>query len=113
MQLNISGHHVDLSQALNDYIKSKLQRVQRHFDQVVDVHIVLGVEKQLHKAEATIHVAGNTLHAASEHADMYAAIDLMLDKLDRQVKKHKEKITNHHPHSGVKALNDGGGSVDK
>lgn len=100
MQLNISGHHIELSPALNDYIKSKLQRVQRHFDHVVDAHVVLGTERLLHKAEATVHVAGNTLHAASEHEDMYAAIDLMLDKLDRQVKKHKEKLQNHHPRDG-------------
>ena len=96
MQLNISGHHVELSPALNDYIKSKLQRVERHFDQVVDAHVVLGVERQRYKAEATIHVSGNTLHATCEHDDMYAAIDLLLDKLDRQVRKHKEKVTNHH-----------------
>lgn len=96
MQLNISGHHVELSPALNDYIKSKLQRIERHFDQVMDAHVVLGSERQRYKAEATIHVSGNTLHAASEHGDMYAAIDLLLDKLDRQVRKHKEKVTNHH-----------------
>ncbi len=96
MQLNISGHHVELSAALNEHIKSKLQKIQRHFDHVVDTHVVLGVEKQLHKAEATIHVTGNNLHAEALHADMYAAIDLMVDKLDRQVKKHKEKVTNHH-----------------
>lgn len=96
MQLNISGHHVELSAALQEYVKSKLQRIQRHFDHLVDAHVVLGVERQLNKAEATIHVSGNTLHAEAEHDDMYAAIDLMLDKLDRQVRKHKEKLTNHH-----------------
>ena len=96
MELNITGHHVELSPALNDYIKNKLARIQRHFDHVVDAHCILSVAKLLHKAEATIHVAGNTLHAASEHADMYAAIDLMLDKLDRQVTRHKEKLTDHH-----------------
>ncbi|MGD9600492.1 MAG: ribosome-associated translation inhibitor RaiA [Gammaproteobacteria bacterium] len=96
MQINITGHHLDLSPALNDYIKTKLQRIQRHFDHMVDAHFVLGVEKQLHRAEATVHVAGNTMHATSEHEDMYAAIDLMLDKLDRQVKRHKEKLTDHH-----------------
>ena len=101
MQLNITGHHVELSPALNDHIKSKLQRVQRHFDHVVDAHFILSVVKQLHKAEATIHVAGNTLHAASEHADMYAAIDLMVDKLDRQVTRHKEKLTDHHARDSV------------
>ena len=99
MQLNITGHHIDLSPALSDYVKSKLQRIQRHFDHVVDAHCILSVVKQLHKAEATIHVTGNTLHAESEHADMYAAIDLMLDKLDRQVTRHKEKLTDHHARS--------------
>lgn len=101
MQLNITGHHLELSPALNDYIKNKLQRIQRHFDHVVDAHFVLGVEKQLHRAEATIHVAGNTMHATSEHSDMYAAIDLMVDKLDRQVKRHKEKLTDHHLRNNV------------
>jgi putative sigma-54 modulation protein len=80
---------------MQDYIRTKMTRIERHFDQVVDVHVVLSVEKQRHKAEATIHVAGNTIHAHSENDDMYAAIDLLLDKLDRQVKKHKEKLTNH------------------
>ena len=96
MQLNITGLHLELSPALNDYIKNKLQRIQRHFDHVVDAHFVLGVEKQLHRAEATIHVSGNTMHATSEHSDMYAAIDQTIDKLDRQVKRHKEKLTDHH-----------------
>ena len=101
MQINITGHHLELSPALSEYLKSKLQRVQRHFDQMVDAHFVLGVEKQLHRAEATVHVTGNTLHAAGEHADMYAAIDLMLDKLDRQVKRHKEKLTDHHARDSI------------
>jgi putative sigma-54 modulation protein len=104
MQINITGHHVELSPALNDYIKTKMQRIQRHFDHMVDAHFILGMERQLHKAEATVHVAGNTMHATSEHEDMYAAIDLMLDKLDRQVKRHKEKLTDHHVReSGNKA----------
>ncbi len=101
MQINITGHHVELSPAINEYIKTKLQRVQRHFDHLVDAHFVLGVEKQLHRAEATVHVAGNTMHAEGEHADMYAAIDLMLDKLDRQVKRHKEKLTDHHARDSI------------
>jgi putative sigma-54 modulation protein len=95
MQITIDGHHVEISEALHEYIQSKMSRIERHFDQVVDVHVVLAVEKQRKKAEATIHVAGNNLHAHSEHDDMYAAIDALLDKLDRQVKKHKEKLTNH------------------
>ena len=74
---------------------TKLTRIERHFDQVVDVHVVLGVEKQRQMVEATIHVAGNNIHAHSEHDDMYAAIDSLTDKLDRQVKKHKEKLNDH------------------
>lgn len=96
MQINITGHHVHLSPALDEFIRTKMQRVQRHFDHMVDAHFVLGVEGLLHRAEATIHVAGNTMHATGEHQDMYAAIDLLLDKLDRQVTRHKEKRTDHH-----------------
>ena len=97
MQINIDGHHVEVTASMQEYIETKMVRIERHFDQVVDVHVVLSVEKQRHKAEATIHVAGNNIHAHSESDDMYAAIDLLLDKLDRQVKKHKEKVTNHRP----------------
>lgn len=95
MQINIDGHHVDLTDSMQDYIQTKMARIERHFDQVVDIHVVLSVEKQRQRAEATVHVAGNNIHAQSENEDMYAAIDLLLDKLDRQVKKHKEKLTNH------------------
>jgi putative sigma-54 modulation protein len=97
MQISIDGRHVEVTQSMSDYIQTKLSRIERHFDHVVDVHVVLAVEKQRQKAEATIHVAGNTLHAHSENDDMYAAIDLLVDKLDRQIKKHKEKLTNHRP----------------
>lgn len=95
MQISIDGHHVEISAAMQEYIENKMSRIERHFEQVVNVHVVLGVEKQRHKAEATIHVTGNRIHAGSKHEDMYAAIDLLLDKLDRQIKKHKEKLTNH------------------
>ena len=95
MQIQIDGHHVDVTESMHDYIHNKLTRVERHFDQVVDVHVVLRVEKQRQKAEATVHLAGNNIHAESENDDMYAAIDALVDKLDRQVKKHKEKLTDH------------------
>ena len=95
MQINIDGHHVELTESMQDYIQTKMARIERHFDQVVDVHVVLSVEKLRQKAEATVHMAGNNIHATSEHEDMYAAIDLLLDKLDRQIKKHKEKLTRH------------------
>ena len=102
MQINLAGHHVDVTPALRSYIENKLQKIERHFDHVVDVHVVLEVEKQRSKAEATIHVAGNVMHAESEHDDMYAAIDTMIDKLDRQVRRYKEKLTDHHKRDGRK-----------
>jgi putative sigma-54 modulation protein len=96
MQLNLTGHHVDVTPALRDYVALKLQRIERHFDHMSDVHCILTVEKLLHKAEATIHLSGSTIHADSTEEDMYAAIDGLIDKLDRQVRKHKEKRTDHH-----------------
>ena len=96
MQLTITGHHMDVSPALRDYVDSKLMRLERHFDQLTDVHCVLTVEKLSHKAEATIHLTGGTIHADSVEPDMYAAIDRLVDKLSRQVTKHKEKLSDHH-----------------
>ena len=96
MQLNVTGHHVDVTPALRDYVAAKLQRLERHFDHVTDVHCILTVEKLAHKAEATIHLTGGTIHADSTEDDMYAAIDGLIDKLNRQVRKHKEKMTDHH-----------------
>jgi putative sigma-54 modulation protein len=100
MQLNLTGHHVDLTTPMRDYVNSKMERLERHFDHVTDIHVVLSVEKQRHKAEATMNVSGSTLFADSVQEDMYAAIDSLVDKLDRQVKKHKEKLTDHHRSEG-------------
>lgn len=102
MQINLSGHHVELTPALRDYVNEKLKRIERHFENITDIHCVLTVEKLEHKAEATVHVSGNSLHAHSVQADMYAAIDAMTDKLDRQVRRHKGKITDHHARESVK-----------
>lgn len=96
MQFNLTGHHVDLTDSLRDYVESKLGKLERHFDQVVDVQVILSVEKLRQKAEATVHLSGTNIYADDTQEDMYAAIDGLIDKLDRQVKKHKEKITNHH-----------------
>lgn len=96
MQLTLTGHHIEVSNALKEYVGSKLERIERHFEHVTDVHCVLTVEKLRHRAEATIHVSGGTIFADATEGDMYAAIDGLVDKLDRQVKKHKEKLTNHH-----------------
>ena len=95
MNLNITGHHVDVTPAIRDYAQQKLDRVIRHFDNVTSVHMILTVEKALQKAEVTMHLKGKDIHADCTDADMYAAIDLVADKLDRQVVKHKEKITDH------------------
>jgi putative sigma-54 modulation protein len=96
MQLNVTGHHIEVTAALRGYVEKKLDRIARHFDQVIDVHCVLTVEKLRQKAEATLHVSGNAIHADATEENMYAAIDLLVDKLDRCVKKHKEKKCDHH-----------------
>src|SRR6201985_2431245 len=96
MQLNVTGHHIEVTAALRGYLEKKLERIARHFDQVIDVHCVLSVEKLRQKAEATLHVRGNAIHADAVGEDMYASIDLLMDKLDRCVKKHKEKLCDHH-----------------
>jgi len=95
MKIDLSGHHIDITDSLRAYVNEKVGRVEKHFDHVTDVHVILSVEKQVQKAEATIHVKGNKIFAHSEHADMYAAIDSLADKLDRQIIKHKEKTTSH------------------
>lgn len=96
MRINLTGNHLEVTPALREYVRDKFARVERHFDHATAIHIILAVEKQRHKAEAELHVSGANLFADAEHDDMYAAIDLMMDKLDRQVKKHKEKLTDHH-----------------
>ena len=95
MQIDLTGHHVDITTPLRDYVNSKMERLERHFDHVNDIHVILSVEKLRHKAEATMRISGGSLFADATEEDMYAAIDALTDKLDRQVKKHKEKLTNH------------------
>ena len=101
MNVQISGHHIEVTQAIHDYVKSKLERVQRHFDQVIEINVVLSVEKLRQKAEISVHLPGKDIHVESDDADMYAAIDLMMDKLDRQIIKHKQKAYAH-PHDALK-----------
>ncbi|CCK74618.1 MAG: ribosome-associated translation inhibitor RaiA [Oleispira antarctica] len=92
MQINISGHHIELTTALKDYAEEKIKRLEHHFDQITRSDITLTVEKTRHKAECNMHVSGSDLHASAEDDDMYAAIDSLSDKLDRQLLKHKEKL---------------------
>ena len=97
MQMQVSGHQVAITPALRDYATGKFNRIVRHFEHLHDVSVTLSLEKLLHKAEATLHCGANkTIHADAFATDMYAAIDALVDKLDRQVKKHKEKLTSHH-----------------
>jgi putative sigma-54 modulation protein len=96
MQLTITGHHIDVTPALKQKVESKLAKLERHFDHLTDIHCILTVEKLEHKAEATVHLTGGTIHADAIESDMYAAVDALVDKLSRQVKKHKEKLTDHH-----------------
>ena len=100
MQLNITGHHLEVTDSLKAYVAEKLERLEKHFDHVNNVHVILSVEKQRQKSEATVNVNGATLFADSTEEDMYAAIDSMTDKLDRQIKKHKEKLKDHHQNEG-------------
>ncbi|MCU1721666.1 MULTISPECIES: ribosome hibernation-promoting factor, HPF/YfiA family [unclassified Pseudomonas] len=91
MQVNISGHHVEVTPPLRDYVEQKLKRVASHFDKITNVQVIMKVEKLQQKVEATLQIPGGEVVANAEDADMYAAIDSLADKLDRQLKKHKEK----------------------
>ena len=95
MQINLTGHHIDITPALRNYVHEKIERLERHFTHVIETHVILTVEKLRHKAEASMLVSGNKLFADAVEEDMYAAIDSLVDKLDRQVLKHKEKLKNH------------------
>jgi putative sigma-54 modulation protein len=95
MNLTVSGHHVSVTPAIHDYVVNKLARVNRHFDHVIDVAVILSVEKQAQKAEVNLHVRGRDISAHSADENMYAAIDLVADKLDRQILKHKDKTNGH------------------
>lgn len=101
MNLTISGHHLEVTPALREYVLTKLERVTRHFDQVVDVTVLLTVEKlkekeRRQKAEVTLHVKGRDIYVEQAHEDLYAAIDQLMDKLDRQVVRHKDRTQDHH-----------------
>lgn len=101
MNLNITGHHVQVTPAIREYVSSKMDRVTKHFDHVIDVNVIVSVEKLRQKVEATVHVRGRDIFCESTHEDMYAAIDALIDKLDRTIIKHKEKNLSHRHDSVV------------
>lgn len=95
MQLNISGHHLDITPAIREHSLEKLSKIKHHFNQVININMILEVEKDIQKAEATIHLSGVDLFAKAESLDMYQSIDKVVNKLDAQVRKHKEKRSDH------------------
>ncbi|MGF1909130.1 ribosome hibernation promoting factor [Vibrio kasasachensis] len=95
MQININGHHVDLTDSMQDYVNEKFQKLERFFEHINSIHVVLKVEKLRHIAEATLHINQGEIHASADDESMYAAIDSLTDKLVRQLNKHKEKLNSH------------------
>ena len=92
MQINLSGHHIEVTSSMREYVNEKFEKLERHFDHINNVYVVLKVEKLRQIAESTLHLNGSEIFASVENENMYAAIDSLIDKLDRQVIKHKEKI---------------------
>jgi putative sigma-54 modulation protein len=101
MNLNLTGRHLEVTPAIREHVLNKLDKVKRHFDNVIDINVILSVDKLIQKAEASVHVSGKTIHAETEDSNLYVAIDSLVDSLDRQVLKHKEKGTaRRHDESG-------------
>jgi len=96
MQINITGQHLKVTESLKEYVEKKFEKLTRHFDHVINIHVVLTVEKLAHQAEASLQVSGNKIFATASNEGMYAAVDNLVDKLDRQIVKHKEKLKDHH-----------------
>lgn len=109
MNLNLSGHHVTITPSIRGHVNSKLERIARHFDHVINVNVILSVEKLRQKAEATVHVRGKEIFVENEDQDLYTAIDMMAEKLDRSILKYKDKLRAH-PHDALKHHADNGES---
>jgi len=101
MNLQISGHHLEITPAIHDYVTGKLERVTRHFDNVIDVNVILSVDKLKQKAEVTVHLSGKDVYVEEIDEDLYAAVDALVDKLDRQIQKHKQRVQDHHRGKGI------------
>ena len=92
MQISVSGHHLDVTESIRAYTLEKFEKIERHFEHITNIHVILELEKNVQKAEATVHIKGGELFADATSDDLYAAIDALVDKLDRQILKHKEKV---------------------
>ncbi len=108
MQLNLTGQNIQITDSLRDYVTGKVKRIKRHFDHLIDIHVVLDVVKHNQHAEATVKASGKSIFAEASHEDMYAAIDLLIDRLDRQIIKHKEKLQRHTHETHQTLLQDAG-----
>ena len=104
MNLHLTGHHVEITPAIRNYVMSKLERINRHFDHVIDVNVIMAVEKLDQKIEANVHLSGKDIHVTAHDGDMYAAIYALIDKLDRQVIKHKERFQVNRHAPGIKRI---------
>ena len=102
MNLKLTGNHVEITDAMRDYVTSKISKIKRHFDHVIDVSVILSVEKLKQKAEANVHIRGKDIFVEAYSEDMYASIDILVDKLDRQILKHKEKNLERRNHGALK-----------
>jgi putative sigma-54 modulation protein len=107
MNLQLTGQHVEITPAIRNYVLSKLERINRHFDHVIDVNVVMTIEKLDQKIEANVHLSGKDIHVEANDADMYAAIDNLTDRLDRQILKHKERFQVHKHDAGIKRIPQG------
>jgi putative sigma-54 modulation protein len=104
MNLQLTGHHVEITPAIRDYVTQKLEKINRHFDHVIDVTVIMTVEKLDQKIEANVHLSGKDIHVQVHDGDMYAAIDGLVDKLDRQVLRHKERFEAGRKEAGIKRI---------
>jgi len=104
MNLHLTGHHVEITPAIRDYVVGKLERINRHFDHVIDVNVIMTVQKLDQKIEANVHLSGKDIHVQCADGDMYAAIDQLIDKLDRQVIRHKERFQVNRHSQAIKRL---------
>lgn len=102
MNLKLTGNHVEITDSMRDYVTSKINKITRHFDHVIDVSVILSVDKLKQKAEANVHIRGKDIFVETDSEDMYASIDSLIDKLDRQILKHKEKNLERRNHGALK-----------
>jgi len=102
MNLKLTGSHVEITEAMREYVSSKISKITRHFDHVIDVSVILSIDKLKQKAEANIHIRGKDIFVEADSENMYASIDSLIDKLDRQILKHKEKNLEKRNHGGLK-----------